>query len=118
MTYNRTRSIREWLADFTKETGETITHLCVGFDDGPDSGWRAGYWPEEWPRFAANRAMPVADFGDVLDVRFNPDSQSWVKVCGWSPSWVLLTALYDGSIWPTWVPRNPTDHRPLQAGGG
>lgn len=118
MAYDLTDSIREWLAEFTIETGEEISDLCVGFDDGPSSGWPAGYWPEGWPRFETNRAMPVAAFGDVLDVRFNSDATGWIKVCGWSPSWVLITARYDGSIWPTWTPRNPTDHRPISAGGG
>lgn len=117
MTHDPTDSIREWLARFAGETGETITHLCVGFHDEPFSGWPAGYWPEEWPRFATNRAMPVAEFGAVLDVRFNRRGQDWIKVCGWSPNWVLITAVYDGSIWPMWVPRNPTDHSPIQAGG-
>lgn len=117
--YDPTESLREWLAYFAAETGEEITHLCVGFDDQDDSeysGRPEGWWPKGWPQFPTNRAMPIDEFGDVLDVRFRDNWGADVYVCGWSPSWVLFTSIHDSDMWPSWVARNPIDHRPRRGG--
>lgn len=101
-------SIRDWLDDFTGETGEPVDVLRVRFDrDGRAAGW----WPEGWPRFPEGRALPVDTFGAALDVRF--DCQSWgrnVEVMLWSESWVGFTAeLSSHDVYLVWLPRHPID---------
>ena len=54
-----------------------------------------------------------------LDTRFDDGygGSKGVPFTAWSNNWVYFPAVYDGSEWVAWVPRNPCDKKTNHIGG-
>lgn len=105
--------MRQWFAEFTERTGETPTKIVFGTMER---------WNESWAELPT--AGVVVRFDSissvVLDRTFDDGygGTETPDICAWSKSWVIFSTNYDGSEYLEWVPRNPTDHRPVRPGGG
>ena len=56
---------------------------------------------------------------EELDTRFDDGfgGSEGISFTAWSDDWVYFPAVYDGSEWVAWVPRNPCDKKTDHIGG-
>lgn len=56
---------------------------------------------------------------EELDTRFDDGygGSEGVSFTAWGDNWVYFPAVYDGSEWIAWVPRNPCDKKTNHIGG-
>ncbi len=104
-------TLREWFAEFTEATSETVTYIVFG---------RAP-WSGNWPELKPERLMEFADVpASILDREFDDGfgGTESPNLCAWSPSFVVVSNDYDGSEWLSWVPRHPEPFMPGRFGGG
>lgn len=71
------------------------------------------YWsskPNPWPNHLAERLLEPHELGPFLDIEFSTDfgTQDCPSFSLWTPSSVYFVHEYDGSVWLSFQPRNPT----------